>query len=59
MLMEFDGWNSTPLRKTGAATFEGETTIEDNPTTLDVITVHRHQEAGTTLTISSPELRLR
>lgn len=59
MLMEFDAWTSAPLRKTGTATFEGETPIEGDVSTLDVITVHRHEEAGTTLTISSPELRLR
>ena len=59
MLMEFDAWSSAPLHKTGAASFEGETSIEGDVSTLDVITVHRHQEAGTTLTISSPELRLR
>ena len=59
MLMEFDAWNSAPLRKTGDSTFEGETPIEGDVSTLDVITVHRHQESGTTLTISSPERRLR
>ncbi|MBL9183951.1 MAG: hypothetical protein JNN17_17550 [Verrucomicrobiaceae bacterium] len=59
MLMEFDAWQSAPLSRTGAATFEGEAPVQAGASTLDVITVHRHQEAGTTLTISSPELRLR
>ena len=59
MQMEFDAWQSATLRRTGAATFEGEASIETSASTLDVITVHRHQEAGTTLTISSPERRLR
>ena len=59
MHMEFDTWQSAPLRRTGAATFEGEASVEAGASTLDVITVHRHQEAGTTLTISSPERRLR
>lgn len=59
MLMEFDAWQSAPLSRTGDATFEGEASVQAGASTLDVITVHRHQEAGTTLTISSPELRLR
>ncbi len=56
---EFDAWSSAPLRKTGKATYTGEATIEGDVKTLDVITVHKHTEAGTTLTISSPEVRLR
>ena len=59
MLMEFDEWQSAPLRRTKAATFEGGASVETGASTLDVITVHRHQEAGTALTISSRERRLR
>jgi hypothetical protein len=59
MQMEFDAWSSAPLRKTGPATYAGEAAIEGDVKTLDVITVHKHREAGTTLTISSPEVRLR
>ncbi len=59
MQMEFDAWTSVPLQKTGKATYTGEASIEGDVKTLDVITVHRHTEAGTTLTISSPEVRLR
>jgi hypothetical protein len=57
--MEFDPWSSMPLQKTGSATFTGDAKIDGEATTVDVITVHAHQENGTTLTVSSPELRLR
>lgn len=56
--MEFDAWTSAPLKKTGEATFSGEAMIEDEVKTLDFITVHAHQENGSTLTVSSPEIRL-
>lgn len=59
MQREFDAWISAPLHKTGNGTYTGEASIEGDVKTLDVITVHRHTEAGTTLTISSPEARLR
>jgi hypothetical protein len=36
-----------------------ETTVEGDVKTLNVITVHAHAENGSTLTISSPELRLK
>ena len=56
--MEFDAWTSAPLKKTGTATYSGETTVEGDVRTLNVITVHAHQESGSTLTVSSPEIRL-
>lgn len=56
--MEFDAWTSTPLKKTGTASYSGETTVEGDVRTLNVITVHAHQESGSTLTVSSPEIRL-
>ena len=56
--MEFDAWTSAPLKKTGAAAYSGEATIEGEVKTLDFITVHAHQENGSTLTVSSPEIRL-
>jgi hypothetical protein len=57
--MEFDAWTSAPLQKSGASTYTGETTVEGDVKTLNVITVHAHTENGSTLTISSPELRLK
>lgn len=56
--MEFDPWSSAPLQKSGTATFTGETTIEGDVKTVDVITVHAHSENGSTLTVSSPDIRL-
>ncbi len=56
--MEFDGWASVPLQKSGADTFGGEIIIDGDVKTLDVITVHTQEENGSTLTVSSPEIRL-
>lgn len=56
--MEFDAWTSAPLEKTSADTFSGEITLEGEVKTLDVITVHTQEENGSTLTVSSPEIRL-
>lgn len=55
--MEYDAWESAPLRQTGAATFVGEITLPDQPDTLDFVTVHQHTANGSTLTLSSPLLR--
>ncbi|MGV3660483.1 MAG: PhoPQ-activated protein PqaA family protein [Prosthecobacter sp.] len=56
--MEFDAWSSLPLHKTGAATYAGEATLSEEVKTVNVITVHAHQENGSTLTLSSPEIRV-
>jgi hypothetical protein len=56
--MEFDAWISAPLQKTGTDTFSGEIILPDGLKTLDVITVHEQEENGSTLTVSSPEIRL-
>jgi len=56
--MEFDAWTSEPLKKTGADTYSGEISIAGEVKTLDVITVHAQEENGSTLTVSSPEIRL-
>lgn len=56
--MEFDAWTSAPLKEDGADTYSAEVTIEGEVKTLDVITVHAQEENGSTLTVSSPEIRL-
>lgn len=56
--MEFDAWSSAPLKKTGAGTYSGEIAVTDEVKTVDVITVHAQEENGSTLTVSSPEIRL-
>ncbi len=58
LAMEYDGWESVPLRRTGAATYSGEATSSSKPQTLDFLTVHRHTANGSTLTLSSPLLYL-
>ncbi len=56
--MEFDSWSSVPMKPAGGATCSAEASIDGDIQTLHVITVHKHDEAGTTLTLSSPEVRL-
>ncbi|WP_395739077.1 PhoPQ-activated protein PqaA family protein [Prosthecobacter sp.] len=56
--MEFDAWSSVPLKESGAGSYSGEAVIEGDVKTLDLITVHAQEENGSTLTVSSPEIRL-
>lgn len=56
--MEFDHWESAPLKHEGKA-YTAEVNVAGDASTVDVITVHAHEENGSTLTISSPERRLR
>lgn len=55
--MEYDAWESAPLRQTGPGTFAGEVTLPNKPETVDLLTVHAHTANGSTLTLSSPLLR--
>ena len=55
--MEYDAWQSAPLRQTGPATFAGEVILPGKSDTLDLVTVHQHTANGSTLTLSSPLLR--
>lgn len=65
MQMEFDEWKSAPLQmlpgdgKNPQKTCKGEFVVEGDVQTVDVITVHKHTEDGTTFTISSHVQRLR
>jgi hypothetical protein len=56
--MEFDAWTSTPMKKALSAAYTGETLIEGPVKTINLITVHAHRENGSTLTVSSHEIRL-
>ncbi len=56
--MEFDPWSSVPMRKIGRATYSGEAAMAADVKTLSLITVHAQSENGSTLTVSSPEIRL-
>jgi hypothetical protein len=56
LAMEYDTWESTPLRQTGPAAFAGAMTLSSQPETLDFVTVHQHTVNGSTLTLSSPLL---
>jgi hypothetical protein len=58
LAMEYDAWESVPMKRTGPATFSGEATFSAKPRTLDVLTVHQHAAGGSTLTLSSPLLFL-
>jgi hypothetical protein len=52
--MEYDAWQSTPMRRTGPATFVGEATLDSAPDTLEYVTVHADTANGSTLTLSGP-----
>lgn len=52
--MEYDAWESVPMRRIDAARFSGEATLSTKPRTLDFLTVHQHAANGSTLTLSSP-----
>jgi hypothetical protein len=56
--MEYDAWESAPLRQTGPATFAGEVNLSGKPGTVDLITVHQHTANGSTLTLSSAVVQL-
>ena len=57
--MEYDEWQSAPLKQTGPATFAGEVVLPDKSDTVDFVTVHQHTADGSTLTNSSPLLSAR
>jgi hypothetical protein len=57
MAMEYDAWESAPMRQTGPATYAGELTLPEKLETLDFVTVHQHTANGSTLTLSSPLIR--
>lgn len=52
--MEYDAWQSVPLKQTGPGTYAGEITLAAKASTLDFVTVHAHSAGGSTLTLSSP-----
>jgi hypothetical protein len=52
--MEYDPWQSVPMRQTGPATYEGEVTLKGDASTGEFVTVHQHTADGSTLTVSSP-----
>lgn len=58
ILMEFDTWQSMSLKADGKGAYSAEVILDDEAKTVDFISVHRHQEAGITLTVSSHEMRL-
>lgn len=57
--MEYDPWQTMPLQKQGDGSWTAILQLETMPRTLDIVTVHAHTEAGSTLTRSSPLLRVK
>lgn len=55
--MEYDAWESAPLRQTAPGQFRGEIALDEKTRTLDFVSVHAHTAAGSTLTYSSPLVR--
>ncbi len=56
--MEYDAWESVPMHQTGPATFTAEATLPGKPDTVDFVSVHAHTANGSTLTLSSPLVRV-
>lgn len=56
--MEYDTWQSTPMHRTGPQSCAGEAKLPENIIFVDFVTVHKHTENGSTLTYSSPLLRM-
>jgi len=56
--MEFDAWESVPMHQTAPATFSGEVALPQKPDTVEIVTVHAHTANGSTLTLSSPLVRV-
>ncbi|HYF35984.1 MAG TPA: PhoPQ-activated protein PqaA family protein [Prosthecobacter sp.] len=57
--MEYDSWQSAPLRQTGPATYAGEISPPPGFTSLQFVTVHANTTDGSTLTFSSPLLEFK
>ena len=57
MQMEYDAWLSVPMTKTGTATYEADFKVTAGTKTVNFVTVHAHEEAGSTITLSSPALQ--
>jgi hypothetical protein len=58
MAMEYDQWQSIPMQRTGPAAFAGDVLIATKMKDMDFVTVHQHEANGSTLTLSSPLLRV-
>ncbi len=56
--MEYDRWESVPLRQTSPGTWVGEVTLAMKLKSVEVVTTHQHTANGSTLTISSPLVQL-
>ena len=56
--MEYDAWQSMPLRQTGPGIYSAEITLPARPGTVDVVSVYQHAANGSTLTGSSPLVRV-
>ncbi|MDB6117770.1 MAG: hypothetical protein JWO08_1551 [Verrucomicrobiaceae bacterium] len=55
--MEYDAWQSVPLSKTGTGVYSGEVVLPEGSSTVDLVSVHGHAAAGSTLTLSGPLMR--
>jgi len=58
LAMEYDPWQSVPIQRTGPAAFAGDIVVVTKITNMDFVTVHQHEQNGSTLTLSSPLLRV-
>ena len=58
MQMEYDVWTAAPMDAKKPSSFDAEISVSQGTRTLDLVTVHAHTENGSTLTLSSPAIRL-
>jgi hypothetical protein len=56
--MEFDAWDSAPMVQIAPSVYYAEVHLAAKPDTIDFVTVHAHTANGSTLTLSSPLVRV-
>ena len=56
--MEYDAWESMPLRRIGPGIYSAEITLPARPRTVDLVGVYQQTDNGSTLTGSSPLVRV-
>lgn len=55
--MEYDKWETASLHRTEKGSYTVEFTVPEKPRTIDVVSVHKQEANGSTLTFSSPLIR--
>jgi hypothetical protein len=56
--MEYDEWQPVPMKKAGPGVFVGEVVLPAPAASVEIVTVHGHTAAESTLTLSGPLQRV-